>query len=218
MSYATSLVSRNGARYDVVPIAAALVQEDPEAELLRRLRARDEQAFEQLVRRYGGRMLTTARRFFSVESDAHDVVQEAFLSAFRGLANFSGGAKLSTWLHRIVVNAALMKLRGRRRKPEQAIDDLLPNFDECGGWEIEPARWNTRAETLLERDETRALVRRCIECLPEAYRTILLLRDIEDLDTAEVATMLGLTANAVKIRLHRARQALRTLLARELAD
>lgn len=77
-------------------------------------------------RDYGGRLLAVARRFLANEEDAHDVLQEAFFSAFRALPNFAGQSRLTTWLHRIVVNAALMKLRSRQRRPECSIDDLLP--------------------------------------------------------------------------------------------
>jgi RNA polymerase sigma-70 factor (ECF subfamily) len=162
-------------------------------------------------------MLATARRLLKTDADAHDAVQEAFLSTFRAIDQFTGTAKLSTWLHRIVVNTALMKLRSQRRRPEESIEDLLPHFDEQGEWLTAPTGWETPSEILLQRQETRALVRQCIARLPDTYRTILLLRDIEDLETEEVARTLGITANAVKIRLHRARQALRTLLEQELA-
>jgi RNA polymerase sigma-70 factor, ECF subfamily len=168
------------------------------------------------VRQYSGRLLAVARRLLGNEHDAQDALQEAFLSAFKALAQFTGTAKLSTWLHRIVVNAALMKLRSRRRKPEAPIDDLLPHFDAQGEWASRVTNWEASSEMLLQRQETRALVRRCVDRLPETYRTVLLLRDIEELDTEEAASILGITPNAVKIRLHRARQVLRTLLEREL--
>src|SRR5262245_52418857 len=106
-----------------------------EPKLLERLLAGEEAAYEQLVRTYGGRMLAVARRFLPVEEDARDAVQDAFLSAFRSIRRFEGNAQLSTWLHRIVVNAALMKLRTRRRKPEQSIEDLLPGYLEDGHFE-----------------------------------------------------------------------------------
>jgi RNA polymerase sigma-70 factor, ECF subfamily len=187
-----------------------------EAHLLARLRSGEDEAFEQLVRQYTGRLLAVARRLLGNEQDAHDAVQDAFLSAFKALGQFTGTAKLSTWLHRIVVNAALMKLRSRRRKPEESIDDLLPQFTEQGEWSSQVPAWEASSEKLLQQRETRVLVRHCIGRLPDTYRTVLLLRDIEDLNTEEVADVLGITPNAVKIRLHRARQALRTLLEREL--
>ena len=100
--------------------------------LRERLLAGEEGAYEELVRRYGGRMLAVARRFLPVEEDARDAVQDAFLSAFRSIDRFEGHAQLSTWLHRIVVNASLMKLRTRRRHPEQSIEELLPGYLEDG--------------------------------------------------------------------------------------
>src|SRR5688572_2360303 len=90
---------------------------DSDTELLAALRAGESAAYEHLVREYGGRMLLVARRFLSQEQDAQDAVQDAFLSAFKAIENFEGNSKLSTWLHRIVVNASLMKLRAQRRKP-----------------------------------------------------------------------------------------------------
>jgi RNA polymerase sigma-70 factor (ECF subfamily) len=184
-----------------------------ETELLERLRAGDEAAFEYLVRTQAGRLLAVTRRILGSDEEARDAVQDAFLRAFRGLEGFAGGSRLSTWLHRIAVNAALMKLRTRRRKPEESLEPLLPAFRDDGHHREQFASWAEPVDQSLERAETRALVRRMIDQLPESYRTVLLLRDIEGLDTGEAAAALGLTPNAVKIRLHRARQALRTLLA-----
>ena len=188
-------------------------QEDlEEARLLSALRQGEDSAYEQLVRAHGGRLLAVARRFMRNPEDAQDVVQEAFISAFRSLERFEGTARLSTWLHRIVVNAALMKLRSRRRAPEESIEDLLPKFLE-DGHQVHPSQeWSMTCEEAMQQGETRELVRRCIDRLPEAYRTVLLLRDIEEVDTQEAARILGISENAVKIRLHRARQALRGLL------
>ena len=184
--------------------------------LLDGLRRGDDDAFAALVRQQAGRMLATARRLLRSDQDAEDAVQEAFVSAARAIDGFAGGSKVSTWLHRIVINTALMKLRTRRRRREESIDDLLSHFDAEGRHVSPAAAWETPSDVLLERRETRAMVRRCIDRLPERYRTVLLLRDIEELDTQESADLLGTTPNTVKIRLHRARQALRTLLEREL--
>jgi len=186
---------------------------DDEATLIAQLRAGDEAAFEQVVRSYGGRLLAVARRIVNSEEDARDAVQDAFLNAFRSLDRFEGNAKLSTWLHRIVVNAALMKLRTRKRKPEQSIEGLLPSFLDDGHHEERFQSWDEPVDKLMERAENRELVRRQIDALPEGYRTVLVLRDIEGLDTEETAKVLGLSVNATKIRLHRARQALRSMLA-----
>ncbi len=180
--------------------------------LLADLRAGDPAAFERLVRQHSGRMLAVARRILGNEEDAHEAVQDAFLNAFRGLGGFDASARLGTWLHRIAVNAALMKLRTRQRKQARLIDDLLPKFVE-DGHQAEPAvEWRESSESTLQRHETRDLIRRTIEELPENYRIVLVLRDIEGLDTEETARLLGVTEGVVKTRLHRARQALRTLL------
>ncbi|MGQ0627182.1 MAG: sigma-70 family RNA polymerase sigma factor [Phycisphaerales bacterium] len=164
------------------------------------------------MRDCGGPMLATARRFFRGEDDAAEAVQEAFVSAFKAIGRFDGGSRLSTWLHRITVNACLMKLRGRRRRPERSIEELLPAFEQDGHQRNPAVEWKPAEMCGIERAELRTLVRGCIEGLPEGYREVLMLRDIEGLDTNATAEALGLTANAVKIRLHRARLALREAL------
>jgi len=183
-----------------------------EAGFLERLQRGDEGACETLVRENTARLLAIARRYLRSEEDARDAVQEGFVAAFRSISRFQGGSSLSTWLHRIVINACLMKLRSSRRRPETSIEDLLPRFDESGHRVFEPEEDRESAEASIDRSQTRRIVREAIDRLPEHYRTVLLLRDIEELSTAEAAGILGLTENAVKIRLHRARQALRTLL------
>jgi RNA polymerase sigma-70 factor (ECF subfamily) len=186
--------------------------------LLARLRAGEEAAYEELVRTHGGRLLAVARRFLPQEDDARDAVQDAFLNAFRGVGRFEGEARLSTWLHRIVVNASLMKLRTRRRKPEQSIDDLLPGWQEDGHPERPAQPWRADALEATQRSELRRLVLEKIQALPEGYRNVLMLRDIEDLDTEETAEAMGISPGAVKTRLHRARQALRELLEPHLRE
>jgi RNA polymerase sigma-70 factor (ECF subfamily) len=186
-----------------------------EASLVRRLKAGDEEAYATLVRLYGGRLLAVARRYFPGSEDAQDAVQEAFLSAFQALGSFEENAQLSTWLHRIVVNACLMRLRSRKRKPEESIEPLLPTFDELGNRTAAVSPW-PEIHGELERKQAGARVRELIHRLPESYRTVLLLRDIEERDTAQTAEALGISENAVKIRLHRARQGLRTLLDPEM--
>jgi RNA polymerase sigma-70 factor (ECF subfamily) len=186
-------------------------------ELLAALRRGEEWAFETMVRLFGGRLLAVARRFVKNEEDARDIVQSSYLNAFRSLAEFEGHAQLSTWLHRIVVNTALMKLRSARRRPEESIEALLPAFQEDDHHVEQFSDWSAPADRLLEQKETRATVRAHIAQLPESYRTVLVLRDIEELSTQEVADMLTMTTTAVKVRLHRARQALSTLLRQEYA-
>jgi RNA polymerase sigma-70 factor (ECF subfamily) len=183
-----------------------------EAELLAALRAGDPAAYEQLVREHLPRLLAVTRRILGSDADAQEAVQDAFLSAFKAIGSFDGASRVGTWLHRIAVNAALMKLRSRGRRPEQSLEQLLPRFLDDGHQIDPPAPWPPGAEKLLEREETRAAVRAAIDRLPENYRTVLVLRDIEELDTEETARLLGLNEGVVKTRLHRARQALRALL------
>jgi RNA polymerase sigma-70 factor (ECF subfamily) len=183
-----------------------------EATLVAALKARDPDAFETLVRLHAPRLLAVGRRMLDNEEDARDAVQDTFVSAFRSIDRFQAQSKLSTWLHRIVVNMALMRLRTRRRKPEESLEPLLPVFTEDGHHAQEFASWDEPVDRLAERDETRRLVRQAIVELPEQYSEVLVLRDIQELDTNETARELGITPNAVKIRLHRARQALRTKL------
>lgn len=186
--------------------------EKPESEILERLRAGDDAAYVEIVSLHGPRMLAVARRMLRDEEDARDAVQEAFLSAFRAIHGFEGGSKLSTWLHRITVNVALMRLRSRRRRPQTSIEGLLPRFIEDGHHLEAPREWVRSAFDIAVSAQTRSWVREKIDELPDDYRTVLILRDIEDLDTKETAAALGITPNAAKIRLHRARLALRNLL------
>lgn len=183
-----------------------------EALLLERLRRREEDAFEHMVRLYGPRLLAVARRLLRNEEDARDAMQQAFLSAFKGLPHFNGQSQLATWLHRITVNVSLMRLRTRSRRPEDSIDDLLPRFLEDGHQAAPAGPWFAPADELMARAELRAQVRAAVDRLPDSYRTVLMLRDIEELDTEETARLLGTTPTAVKTRLHRARQALARLL------
>jgi RNA polymerase sigma-70 factor (ECF subfamily) len=199
-----------------VSIARGASPTAPEGELLARLRRGDEAAYEELVRAETRHLLSVARRLLRNEEDAQDAVQQAFMAAFRALPEFNGQSRLTTWLHRIVTNAALMKLRTRNRRPEGSIDELLPHFLEDGHHVDQFSEWTLPADTHMLRRETRAQVRAAIDRLPEPYRAVLLLRDIDELSTEEAADALGVNANTVKIRLHRARQALLKLLKPEL--
>jgi RNA polymerase sigma-70 factor (ECF subfamily) len=183
-----------------------------EARLLELIRAGDQQACERLVRRHGGAMLACARRFLKNEEDSADAVQDALLSAFRSIESFQGNSRLGTWLHRIVVNHCLMRLRRNRNGTTVSIHELLPTFDETGHHARPVVPWTTTPEDQLSQAETRDTLHACIDRLPGDYRTIILLRDIEGHDTRETADLLGISCDAVKIRLHRARQALRTLI------
>lgn len=156
-------------------------------------------AVEHVLVRRRDRMRAVAQRVCRDPDDADDAVQDACVAALRARSGFEARSQASTWVHRIVVNAALMRLRTRRRRAEEPLEGLAEV--DTG---IEPS-----AEERVGGGELRTRVRDCIEHLPEPHRTVLVLRDLEEHDTAETAARLGVTVNAVKIRLHRARQALR---------
>src|SRR5262245_50584335 len=158
-------------------------------------------------------MLALAQRYVRDASLAEDCVQEAFLQAFKCIGEFEGRSALKSWLHRIVVNTALMKLRSRRCAPERPVDDILLHIDrECCRMQASWANMPTPHE-ILERKEVRDLVVAKMMELPDSYRIVLLLRDIEGMSTEETARALGTTEGAVKVRLHRARAAFKALVA-----
>jgi RNA polymerase sigma-70 factor (ECF subfamily) len=187
-----------------------------ESDLLAALRRGEGAAFEALVRINGGPMLAICRRILRSDADAQDALQDAFVSAFKSLDSFEGNSALSTWLHRIALTSSLMKLRAQKRRDEKHIEDMLPQF-LADGHRANPGPAWVYDDDLAEADETCRLVRRCIEELPEDFRIVLLLRDIEEMETSQTAQLLGISQGAVKTRLHRARQALRTLLDPHLA-
>ena len=176
------------------------------------LRNGDVSATEHFVRTNIAWMLALARRIVREEARAEDCVQEAFSSIFKNLGSFRGEASLRTWMRRIVVNQSLMALRAQKRTNETPIDDLLPVFDANGCREEEPWITFETPEHLLSEAETRATVLALIDELPDSYRVVLLMREIEEMPTSEVAGLLGLSEGNVKVRLHRARSALKKLL------
>lgn len=182
-----------------------------ESALLQRLRAGDEDAFCRIFEANAPRLLAIATHMLGSEHDAQDCVQEALLAAVQSIDRFDARSRLGTWLYSITVNKALMRLRSRRRRPERPIEDLLPAFREDGHRAEPCAPWR-HVGAGPELAETRRAVRNAIDQLPDQHRTVLLLRDIEQLSAAEAAAVLGCSANAVKVRLHRARQALREIL------
>ena len=197
--------------------AAGPTAESGEVCLVRSLQGGDSRAYDTLVREYGPRMLAVARRMLSCRQDAADAVQDAFVSAFKAIGSFEGSSSLGTWLHRVTVNACLMRIRTRSRKGAASIEELLPCFDENGHHAQAVARWGGALER-IETEETRARVHACIDRLPDSYRTVLVMRDIEEMDTHATAVALNTTEGNVKTRLHRARQMLRTLLEKELVS
>ena len=174
--------------------------------------AGDDAAAEALVRRHSGWMLTVAGRYTQDRALAEDCVQETFASAFGKLDSFKRRSSFKSWLHRIVVNQALMKLRAMRARHEQDVDELMPEFDAELCRIEQPWRQILTPEQIVGTAHLRNLVLTKINTLPDSYRNVLLLRDIEEMTTSEVAQALELSEANVKVRLHRARSALKRLL------
>lgn len=180
--------------------------------LVQGLIGKDRNAIEQLIKHHRGWMLTLAKRMLNDAALAEDCVQESLISAINKINSYEGRSAFHSWLKRIVINHCLMKLRQQKRRNEVNIDDLMPLFDqnEC---RLEP-HWSeikTPEAVLLEHQSIKQILS-SIEHLPSDYRVVLLLRDIEEFSTKEAAKMLDCTESTVKIRLHRARCALKKLL------
>lgn len=168
--------------------------------------------FEELVRDNIGWMLGLAGRILGDDDLAKDAVQMAFSKIHLNVDQFEGRSQLKTWMHRIVVNEALMILRKKKRANEQSIDHLLPSFDVRGMRVPDPHVTVETSETVLRSKQTVSIVHEVISELPDAYRVVLQLRDIEEMTTTEVSDFLEITEANVKVRLHRARTALKSLL------
>ena len=183
--------------------------------IIEHLRQGDNAAFEQLIREHGGYLMSITRRYLKSEADVQDSVQDTFMQAFRAAARFEGRASVRSWLHRIAVNAALMKIRTQSRRQEDAIDDTASLFDENGKRLVaEPEIHRSVEQEILDK-ESREMVRNHIETLPGVYRNLLLLRDIEGYSTSETAELLGVSIASVKTGLHRARKSLKQRILQE---
>ena len=180
--------------------------------LLAAVREGDERAFERLYHRCSPRVMRIAYRFLGSEDEARDCVQDTFLAAYRSCAQFEGRASVESWLYRIAINAALMRLRTRGRRNEDSIDNLMQQADQYELVSNAVQAEEEPVDVLLERQCTVSAVRDAIERLPPTFKAVLVLRDLEEHNTTDTATLLGVTPGAAKVRLHRARAALRTLL------
>jgi RNA polymerase sigma-70 factor (ECF subfamily) len=169
-------------------------------------------AMTDVMRSHGPQILAAVQRLVADPDQARDAFQEGMLAAWKSLPGYQGRSTLSTWVHRVVINHALMLLRRRGRTHEQSLDDLLPSFTGYGHYLSSPPEWCEEPGTLLQREEVRSEVRQCVERLPDTYRVPLVLRDLEGMRMEEIAKLLEITVNAVKIRVHRARQALKSML------
>jgi RNA polymerase sigma-70 factor (ECF subfamily) len=188
-------------------------------ELVQRARARDMGAFEALVDRHEEKIYRLAMRFVRNETDAREILQETFLSAWRNLDGFQGKAQFASWLYRVAVNAALMQLRSQRRHPQVGVDELTPEALGEAARVAGPGLgagddWSKRPDEQFQSDELRRQIQSAVDALPESQRAVFLLRDVDGLSTEETGELLGLTVPTVKTRLHRARLALREAIGR----
>ena len=185
-----------------------------EVQLVERARAGDLEAFEELLGRHQQRVMRVVLSILKEPMDAEEVAQDVFLTVFEKIDHFRGDSSFSTWLHRVAVNAALMRRRKSKADRSVPLDDVMPSFDERGHLAVDIADWSQQAGDPVLAREAGEVIEAAVEKLDEMYRTVFGLRDVQGFSTEETAEILELSVPAVKSRLHRARLFLR----RELAE
>ena len=194
---------------------------EPDAELLGRLRAGDEQTFVALVERYNGSMLRLAASFVPSRAVAEEVVQDTWLAVLRGLPAFQGRASLRTWMFTILVNRA--RTTGSREQRTIPVADAGPVVDASrfgpeGAWSAPPEHWIEEAEDRIEAEKLGGLLKAAIDGLPGRQREVVLLRDVEGMSSAEVCDVLSISEANQRVLLHRGRGKLRQVLETELGS
>jgi len=183
---------------------------EPDEALIQRVCAGDTACFEVLMRRHNERIYRTVRAVLGDDDDVEDVMQQAYISAYQHLDRFEGRARFSTWLTRIAINEAYARLRKRHRTEAASWED--------DGMVDEPESAGPTPEQVAERGEIQALLERAVDTLSMPNRTVFVLRSVEGLSTAETADCLKISEEAVKMRLHRANEALRLWLAEQVGE
>jgi RNA polymerase sigma-70 factor (ECF subfamily) len=199
-------------------VAAIGLEELNDEALVDRARNRDGAAVRLIMQRHNRRLFRAARSILHDDAEAEDVVQEAYFRAFTHLAGFRGEAQLSTWLTRIAVNEALGRLRRRRLTVGLKDIDAINDQGEARVIYLPSARQDSDPEAAAARGEVRRLLERAVDQLPDHFRVVFMLRDIEEMSVEETASHLGLRPETVKTRLHRARRLLREALNQTLAS
>ena len=184
---------------------------EKESSWIEGLRAGDSDSYREVVESTIGKLLVVARRYLN-EDDARDAVQDTYLKLLSSIEKFRGDSSLLTWLQRILINECLMRLRKQKNRHETSIDEYLPSYLEDGHRVNPQPVWPDNYNTVLTREQRCNQVQANLMKLPEDYRLVIMLRDIEGFSGKEAAETLGISLAAVKVRLHRARQALRELL------
>ena len=192
-----------------------LPSKDPQELLIEKAQAGDQDALETLFARQSPALYQTALRLVGTPEEAEDVLQEGMLSAFRNLRRFEGRSQFSTWLTRIVINAALMRLRSRRARPAVSLDERLAEDDEMTFADQFPDT-TPNPEQIVARRELEDLLRRNLATLSPVLRSAFILREMEGFSTEEAAEELGISQGTLKARLHRAKRQLSRLIGRAL--
>lgn len=195
--------------------ARSKIQE--EIDLVKRLKAGDEAALEKVFNLYSGKLYNVALRILKDQSDAEEVIQDVFMTAFRKADSFQGNSQFSTWLYRLTVNAALGRIRRSKKNQEVEYAEFLPKFQDDGHHAVQPvADWSDNLDEQYSKTETQELLAKALAQLKAVDKTVIVLSDLEGLSDKEIADATGLTVSAVKTRLHRARLFLRGKLAVQL--
>jgi len=191
-----------------------------EADVIERLRRSDPDAIEALMERFAAKAYRLAHGITKNPADAEEVVQDVFVAIIQKIESFQGRAALWTWIYRVTTNAALNKRRGKRREVEVPLEPDLPSFKADGHRDGDRAfllaDWSERPDEVLLSKEGQAMVNDALARLPDDYRAVVVLRDVEELSNEQAAEVLGESVGSVKSRLHRARMALREQLTRSL--
>jgi len=193
--------------------SASIPSQSDESLLVQKAKGGDAEAFTELVNRYKRKIYRLAKNITRNDEDAEDVLQDAFLKAYEHLDSFEGNSKFYTWIVRIAVNEALMKLRKRRGDRQVSLDEPVGLGEEEVKREI--AVWEDNPEQRYSREEMQQILDEAVDSLKEDFSSVFVLRDIEELSTEQTAEALGISVPAVKSRLLRARLALREKLTRK---
>ena len=205
-----------GARRDG-PAALVSARVDDDLGLVERLRAGDESAFVELVRRYQPRLLRLAEATVGSRAVAEEACQDTWLAVMRGVERFEGRSAFKTWLFRVLLNRARTSAR-REQRAGRADADALERFDVTGAWSEPPVAWADRVDDRLVATQLAQRVHDLLPALPEQQRQVVVLRDVEGLDPADVAALLGVSDGNQRVLLHRGRAKLRQLLTVEMGS
>tara|TARA_Y100001960_G_C14476861_1_gene729799 strand:+ start:133 stop:762 length:630 start_codon:yes stop_codon:yes gene_type:complete len=189
-------------------------KEDKETEesLVRDLQNGNLEAYDKIAEIYQKKIYGLSFNLTRNQMDAQDVTQEVLLTLFRKINMFQGKSAFSSWVYRIAVNASYMRLRSKKKEPNVSIDELMPSFNSAGFQQEKIQDWSENTESLIFTKETRDVIDKAVNLLPEKEKVVFILRDVEGLSSEKAGEILDLTVPAVKSRLHRARLFLRKKL------